>query len=431
MSSKPHGWTEATIGDLCRPVHKINPAATNPEEIISYIDIGCINPSKLTIDAIARIPGCNAPSRARQLVHPGDILISTVRTYLKKVAIVPPELNGAIASTGFCVLRPGPALSPRFLLYRVAEDSFIRELSALQTGSSYPAVRDGDVFSRTIALPALDEQVRIVAAIEEQFSRLDDGVRLLERARQMVARMRMAVFAQVLCGEWPLKQVSNFATVGSGATPKRGRADYYHGGTIPWVTSGQLVNSFVEKPAEYITEKAMQETSVKLWPKHTLLLAMYGEGRTRGHCSELLFDATTNQACAAIVLDENAPVRRSYLKLFLTASYDKNRRLASGGVQPNLSLKIVRSMNVPIPPFEVQDAIISKIDFQLTLVNSLTTAIDRALIRSKALRRSILQRAFSGQLLPPNPSEEPASELVASIFAARVTGTSHGRRIGV
>ena len=202
--------------------------------------------------------------------------------------------------------------------------------------------------------------------------------------------------------------------------PRRGRADYWDGGTVPWVTSGQLTAPFVREPAAFITEKALRETNCKLWPSHTLLVAMYGEGKTRGHCSELLIEAATNQACAAVIVDDTA-LDRGYAKLLFATSYEANRRLASGGVQPNLNLSLIRDLSLPVPPLEEQRRIVAEIEERLGAIDALRAAIERAQRRGAALRRAVLERAFRGELVPQDPSDEPAEALLARIRAARGT----------
>jgi type I restriction enzyme S subunit len=278
-----------------------------------------------------------------------------------------------------------------------------------------------------LPLAPLNAQRRIVAAIEEQTSRLDAVERLLADARHRLRQLRSALLSSLLASPWPLARIGDVALVGGGATPKRGHAHYWKDGTIPWVTSGQLTEPFVREPAALITERALRETSVKLWPKHTLLVALYGEGKTRGHCSELLIEATTNQACAAIIIEDSS-VDRTYLKLFFAASYDAHRRLASGGVQPNLSLGLIKSLTFPLPPIEEQRRIVAETEQRLSLVNALTEALDRALRRSTTLRRAILEQAFNGTLVPQDPSDEPASALLERIAAERVTRPKPSRR---
>jgi len=198
--------------------------------------------------------------------------------------------------------------------------------------------------------------------------------------------------------------------VASDTTPKKDRADFYEGGTVPWVTSAMLNSEFVRQPSGFITEKALKETAVKLWPAHTLLLAMYGEGRTRGKCSELLFESTTNQACAAMAFSSETDVLRPWVKLHLTASYEANRRRSSGGVQPNLSLGFVKNLLVPVPPLEEQQRIIEDVQRRLSVIDELRAGLERNLRRAEGMHRSILHRAFSGELLRPERGQQRVAQ---------------------
>jgi Type I restriction modification DNA specificity domain/Peptidase family M20/M25/M40 len=265
-------------------------------------------------------------------------------------------------------------------------------------------------------LPPLNEQRRIVAAIEEHLSRLDAGDSSVAATQTRFRALRSSLLDQAFRLDAPRVSVGSVAKVGSGATPKRGRSEYWDDGTIPWVTSGQLSNGFVREPAAYITERALKETNVKLWPAGTLLIALYGEGQTRGRCAELAIDATTNQACAAVLFDESA-VDRTYARYFFDARYEENRRLASGGVQPNLSVGLVRTRTMPLPPLDEQRRIVAEVEARLSALDALRASIERAQRRSRALRAAVLAKAFRGELVPQDPTEEPADALLARIRA--------------
>ena len=178
----PDGWTTTTLADVCLPVEKIRPETT-PDRSFTYLDIASIDRSQFRLVSPKVLLGKDAPSRARQKVRSGNVLFSTVRTYLKNIAMVPPEFDGEVASTGFCVLNPADETDHRFIFYFVLNDEFVSKLNPLQRGTSYPAVRDGDVLSQELPLPPLPEQRRIVAEIEKHFTRLDASVAALKRAR--------------------------------------------------------------------------------------------------------------------------------------------------------------------------------------------------------------------------------------------------------
>ncbi|MDD2879454.1 MAG: restriction endonuclease subunit S [Rhodoferax sp.] len=229
---------------------------------------------------------------------------------------------------------------------------------------------------------------------------------------------------------WVWATVDQLAHVGTGVTPLRSKIAYFDGGTIPWVTSGALNSETVNSANEQVTTFAVEQCRLELYPAGSLLLAMYGEGKTRGKCAELLIAATINQAIAAIVLGPSAQGCKAYLKAFLLKSYEKMREQASGGVQPNLNLQIVKSIYFPLPPLDEQTEINRTLCVRFEQLNQQRVALEISLKQSAAQRKNILQAAFSGQLVPQDPADEPASALLARIRAeraARETGAARGR----
>ena len=188
----PAGWATTTLEDICLPVNKVEPGNT-PDQPFRYLDIASIDNLTFRVVSPKLHLGRDAPSRARQNVRSGDTLFSTVRTYLKNVAMVPPELDGAVASTGFCVLNSADGVDRRYIFHLVLDDEFTSRLNPLQRGTSYPAVRDGDILSQEVLLPPLAEQRRIVAEIEKQFTRLHASVAALKRVQANLKRYRASV----------------------------------------------------------------------------------------------------------------------------------------------------------------------------------------------------------------------------------------------
>ena len=152
MNDLPPGWILKTIGDVITPFRSIDPNR-EPDREFTYIDIGAIDNANQKIAAPRKLLGKEAPSRARRLVRAGDILFSTVRTYLKNIAIVSDDLDGAIASTGIAILRPSPAVNGRYLFHWVCSEPFIGGISKAQDGTMYPAIRDTDCKNRSKPAP--------------------------------------------------------------------------------------------------------------------------------------------------------------------------------------------------------------------------------------------------------------------------------------
>jgi type I restriction enzyme S subunit len=214
---------------------------------------------------------------------------------------------------------------------------------------------------------------------------------------------------------WCWAKIGEVSSVGTGVTPLKSRADFYEKGDIPWVTSGALNDSYVSEVSGYVTRTALAETNLRLYPKHTLLMAMYGEGKTRGKCSELLLPATINQAIAAMVQSGIEEKTRPFLKLFLIKNYADIRTKSLGGVQPNLNLGTVENTFFPLCSIAEMREIDSELQRQFSVIEASECDIELQLDTSNALRRSILKEAFCGRLVSQDSNDEPASALLDRI----------------
>jgi type I restriction enzyme, S subunit len=199
----PSGWTLRPIRDAVVPSRSRNPKKEGSGSF-RYVDVDALDNTKQVIGAAKQVAKSDAPSRARMLIKRGDVLFCLVRPYLKNIAIVPRELDGEVASTAYCVLRPGAGLDSRFLFYQIVRESFIHSIPTY--GNSPPSARDDEFMAMSIRVAPLPEQRRIVAKIEELFSDLDAGVAALERVRANLKRYRAAVLKAAVEGrlteEW-------------------------------------------------------------------------------------------------------------------------------------------------------------------------------------------------------------------------------------
>ena len=167
-----------------------------------------------------------------------------------------------------------------------------------------------------------------------------------------------------------LKKIKDICTVSSGGTPSRERKEYYKG-NIPWIKTGEVVNGIIYDTEEKITKEAIENSSAKIYPKDSLIIAMYGQGTTRGRTAKLGIDASTNQACAVLFNINNSVILTDYLWLYLMGEYDRMREMASGNNQPNLNAQMLKDYNVIIPPFEIQTKIINTINSIKAKINEL------------------------------------------------------------
>ena len=209
---------------------------------------------------------------------------------------------------------------------------------------------------------------------------------------------------------WCWTTLGEIGTWQAGATPSRAQKDYY-GGNIPWLKTGDLTDGYIYEIPETITNKALEETSVKLNPAGSVLIAMYGA--TIGKIGILTFPATTNQACCACV--DYKAVTQKYLFYFLLSHKEEFIRLGGGGAQPNISKEKIVETFIPIPPIAEQGRLVNEIEKLFSLVGRLDSNTDK-LRRYIALEKeNILHLAITGKLLPQEPADEPAITLLKKI----------------
>jgi len=199
----------------------------------------------------------------------------------------------------------------------------------------------------------------------------------------------------VLPEGWKWEKIANFSNVGTGSTPSRTNPNYYSPSEYNWVTSGETSADFIYDTKEKVSTKAINETNVSIYPIGTLIVAMYGQGKTRGQISELMVDAGTNQACAAIRLIEQSSEHRQYIKLFFKKAYKEIRLHSAGGAQPNLNVGKISKTFIPLPPLKEQKHIVKKVTQLLKLCDTLKQNLKTQQTTTNRLADTI-GRSFNG-----------------------------------
>jgi len=256
----PEGWRWVRLGDIVE-INKssVNPQKDFPEKKFIYIDISGVESGTGRIKEVKILLGKEAPSRARRLVHSGDILMSTVRPNLKEFAIVPPEYDRQVCSTGFAVLTPKENVLSKFVLFALFSDVLVDQCNRMMLGAHYPALTSEQVKSLKVPLPFknnkpdLEEQKRIVAKIEELFSKIDRIKELRRQAKEQAENLlkaalhhvfsradekgwkwvRLGDIAEIIMGQSPPSETYNIE--GKGLPFYQGKADFGERYPIPRV----------------------------------------------------------------------------------------------------------------------------------------------------------------------------------------------------
>ena len=268
------------------------------------------------------------------------------------------------------------------------------------TGSSIPQLTVPTVKELFFPLPPLEEQKRIVAKLDNLFAKIDKAIALhqknIDEADIFMASVLNDVFAE-LEEKYKKRTIGSFSKVGTGATPLKNRNDFYENGNINWITSKATNDDYVYESEQLITEIALNECRLKINPIGTIIVALYGQGKTRGQVSELMIESSTNQALATIIVDENESIN-TYLKYFLKKSYFDIREKASGGTQPNLNLSIIKNIELSLPPLQIQQKVVAYLDEISNKMEKIKQIQKDKMQSLKELKASILDKAFKGEL---------------------------------
>jgi len=192
---------------------------------------------------------------------------------------------------------------------------------------------------------------------------------------------------------WVWCRLQDIVEVGTGSTPSKANPSFY-AGNIPWYTSSATGDLFAKPPEKFISDLALKETNCKVFPAGSLIIAMYGQGKTRGQVSELVLPGATNQALAAMVFFESSAPAKNYIKYYFRKIYHEIRELAEGGAQPNLNVLKVKSTLLPVPPLPEQHAIVQKVNTLLAYCDELEQHVKQSKVDLDLLMQSVLSGIF-------------------------------------
>lgn len=415
MNAAAAKWVTPTLDQAC----EINPRDPSPQSqmsLVSFVPMAAVSDTEGVVLEHATRPFSEV-AKGYTRFREQDVIFAKITPCMEngKIAVADGLHDGiACGSTEFHVLRSRGSVMPKYLWYFLRQKTFRVEAERHMAGAvGQRRVPVSYLRQVRIPLPVVAVQERMVSKIDGLLGHSKIARNELERIPRLVERYKQALLklafdgklttdwrlrSQVSMDEWHSKPLGTIADIGTGATPKRGHSLYYKDGTIPWVTSGAVNQPRVTAAEEFITEAALRETNCKVFPVGTLLMAMYGEGQTRGRIAVLDIAAATNQALAAIRVRNETEISTSFVLWFLRANYLELRMRAAGGVQPNLNLSIIKSIVIPVPPPEEQLEIVRRIEQSIGHVESLLNEAVRASTLVNRLDEATLAKAFKGEL---------------------------------
>lgn len=348
-------------------------------------------------------PGSSFKLPKIQRVHAGDFVYCKIMAWEGAFGIAPTEVDNCVFSAAFVIYEIDRSqVDERYLGYYFKIPDVWKSIGSQSTGTNVRrrSLHPDDFEKTAIKLPPLDEQRRIVARIEQLAAKIEEARGLRRKAEEEANVLLEKAFKktreEMLESSFPKNKIGNITTVTSGGTPSRTDPNYWHG-DIPWIKTGELLDADIYQAEEYISSVGLENSSAKLFPIDTVLVALYGQGQTRGRTGRLMIEAATNQACCAILPQKDVLDAR-FVQYWIRSLYTQMRENAFGGAQPNWNGQTIKNIEIVLSPLDEQRRIVAHLDALQVRVDTLKRMQAESSAELDALLPSILDKAFRGEL---------------------------------
>jgi type I restriction enzyme S subunit len=437
MNELPDSWIDCRLGEVVDygTTRKAEPTEIPADAwVLELEDI-----EKDTSKVLQRFTFAQRQSRStKSRFSRGDVLYGKLRPYLNKVVVADQD---GYCTTEIVPVVPSQWLEAGYLFYWLKHPTFLNYVTSVSHGLNMPRLGTAAGHDAPFVLAPLNEQKRIADKLDALLARVDACRERLDRVPAILKRFRQSVLAAATSGdltqewrdekgvgaEWFATSIQAIAQIGTGSTPLRSNRTFYSSTGMPWITSAATAKAIVMAADKFVTDAAITAHRLRIYPAGTLLVAMYGEGKTRGQVTELGIAATINQACAAIIVNDDR-AKKAFVKLVLQANYLEMRELAEGGNQPNLNLSKIKEFPLRLPSLAEQDEIVRQVDALFAYADRLEARYAAARAQVDRLTPALLAKAFRGELVPQDPKDEPASLLLERIHATRAANVAKPKR---
>jgi type I restriction enzyme S subunit len=459
VSELPAGWVSASIGEICSQGEQRIPEA---DEQFTYIDIASVDRGRKTVMEPQLLRGSEAPSRARKVVATGDVIVSMTRPNLNAIALIGQRHDSAIASTGFDVLRP-IEVDPRWIFAAVKSTHFVKAMSAKVQGALYPAIKADDIRKHEIPLPPLAEQKRIAQKLDALLAQVDTLKARIDAIPALLKRFRESALSAAVSGRITqsreksrppaeprrlndraqpasAEEISQAIEVTGEPFPDQwtvyaleqivdGERGIPYGIVqtgdpvvegVPTVRCGDVRHLRIDTTALKIVARDIEKNYARTRLKGgEVLLAIRGSVGNTAVAPKSLANCNISREVAMIPCIDD--VDSTFVALVLQSK--RGQQLLAGktrGVaQKGINLADVRRLLIALPSRSAQSEIVRRVEQFFAYADQLEAKVAAAQQRIDALTQSLLAKAFRGELVPQDPTDEPASVLLGRIRAQR------------
>lgn len=417
MTNKlPQGWVECELKDVFNIVTGKTPSKKHPEYFggeIPFVKPGDLDKEKFIYfteeDSLTEEGFKNAPFLPKY-----SVLVSCIGNLGKKAIL---GVDGS-CNQQINVILPNEYVDYKYLYYYI--DKIIPWMEQNASATTVTILNKGKFEQAPFFLPPLNEQKRIVEKIEEEFGKIDEGVEKLKLAQEQIKQYRQSVLKSAFEGklykttEWEEKSIEQITSkIIGGGTPSKNIPQYYEG-TIPFMTVKDMTSSRPTDTEWHITQEAVSNSSTNIIPKDTIIIA------TRvglGKIVRVNFDTTINQDLKALFL--NGSIDKDFCEYLIIYKTPEIITKGRGTTVKGITLEELKNIKFNLPTLDEQKPIVKEIEKRFEVADEVERVITENLEKAEQLKQSILKKAFEGRLVPQDPTDQPASELLAQIQTER------------
>ena len=350
-------------------------------------------------------------------ITPGDIVITMMGT-TGKAMVVPQSIEPGIMDSHLIRISPIDNEIINYFLAFIINNSYYvyTQIKTDCKGSIMEGLNSSIIKSLFIIKPPLSEQKAIAHFLDYKIEQIEQYIRNKQRLIELLNEQKTAIINRAVTkginpnapmkhsgiewlGEipahWDIASLAYICSITSGGTPDRNRREYWNG-KIPWVKTGEINYHDIEETEEFITERGLINSSAKIMPPGTLLMAMYGQGVTRGRVAILRIEAAFNQACLAI--SPRNCLETNYLYYFFVSCYEFIRDTGNETSQMNLSAGLIKKLKVLLPPLEEQRKIVAFLDKESVKINQAIAQIEKEIELIQEYRTTLISDAVTGKI---------------------------------
>ncbi|OGT21670.1 MAG: hypothetical protein A3C55_06470 [Gammaproteobacteria bacterium RIFCSPHIGHO2_02_FULL_42_13] len=387
-----NNWQTKKLGEVCRIEKKQN------SSFLPYVGLEDIESNTGRFLGTTEVREVKSNTFYFTSSH---VLYGRLRPYLNKVFL--PEFDGHCSTEIFPII-PNNLLDRKFLFYWLTTNETVDKINSTCTGARMPRANMNEVIDFEIPVPPIQEQKRIVAILDQAFADIEklraNTERNLKNARELFESYAKKVLFSTARG-WIESTIGKECNLMTGGTPSKTEKKYFDNGTIRWLVSGDVHKGIIEDCEGRITKLGLANSNAKYLPTNSVVIALNGQGKTRGTVALLKVEATCNQSIVSIFPKESSGIFSEYILLNLQSRYNEIRKMTgdSGNDRRGLNMPLIRSIKISFPSsYEEQQNMIRKLTILKELNNDLVLRYQEKINYLDQLKKSILQKAFTGQL---------------------------------